>query len=468
VSTVATCTKATSALSADSQARMLDVYASGITSAWHSPVPATPDAASALLAVMAAGPGMGQAAGSAPATPARRLLAETNSTITSSIAGGDNSTPAWSPSYEPAWQVASLLLESATPATSYKSGGDSGLYVGVSNLLGKGYVTAAPALALGPTLLAGDSSQADAAAAANAAVAFSGALAGDCTDADDQPLVNSSACLVPVAAVYVPDATRGLNGNLPAGYSAASGAVAFTVNGQAHAALPCASASCTATIKLPLSSSGSSGASYTCVRVSAAGLVLPSDAAVASSSPRGSCVVSSAGVYLLVAAPAASGSNSTSDGNSTSGGQQEDALPIYTNITGLVRSACVCWVCWRGCAHKTADRLPASQLPTCTHARTHERTHHRPLPCSTTPHTPTTQTLGAPVVAAFEFGMPAHFVFADFVASASAVESFKTGVISQLAANLQIDASSITVTGITQGSIIAMTEIITSTLNAAQ
>jgi hypothetical protein len=312
---------------------MLQVGAAAITAASNSPEPLTPDGASALLAVVAAGVANG-ASTSAAATTGRRLQSDAT---------------AFKPAYDQAATLVSgLLLRSTTPATGYTSAGDSGLYVAVANTLGRSYQGLSPAVVAGPTLAAADSSQADAAAAANVRISFSGALVGNCSSgADDAALTNDAACLVPVVAVYSRDAGAALDGvgistSLPAGFSRVSGAATVMVAGAAAGALPCAAAgACTASITLPVSQPARTNQAFKCVRILSGKMVVVDDAAVVSSAQPSStaaasvtCAVKEAGTYLvgIHAAPEPAGQTGlTGTGNV--------ALATYENVTGLVSEA---------------------------------------------------------------------------------------------------------------------------------
>jgi hypothetical protein len=77
------------------------------------------------------------------------------------------------------------------------------------------------------------------------------------------------------------------------------------------------------------------------------------------------------------------------------------------------------------------------------------------LPCCCSAHPPAVlQTLGQPVYAEFRFAMSASFDFDAFFADATRVQSFKDGVIAQLAASLKLAAGAITITNVYKGSIV--------------
>lgn len=229
--------------------------------------------------------------------------------------------PAFVPDYiEQAYTVAGLLSKSASPASRYVSGGDNGLFVSVSNMLGRSYGSSSGSLVVGPALETTGDASTDS-AAENPQVLFSAALKGPCVDEDGSKLGDApcSDVTVPVRITYLPDAsllvqptataTRKLAAaaTLPADFAFVSGAVTVEPAGSdASGALPCDG--CTATITIPIWEEQQKDTLYYCTQVVDGALVL--DPVVASSgsvtasqttpsAPTVACTVNKAGAYLV-------------------------------------------------------------------------------------------------------------------------------------------------------------------------
>jgi hypothetical protein len=350
------------------------------------------------------------------AAPSRQLLQDNATSPSPAPAAAAAPPPPFSPAYTTeAADVSALLLQSASPASGYKSSGDNGLFVAVSNLLGRSYQAAAPALAVGPDLLESDSSKADPSDKDNVPVSFSGNLVGACTDDNGASLTADGGCQVPVVAVYTLDASPALDGtgltaDLPDGFTPVSGAVMLIVGGAASGVLPCATAGCTAALTFPVSEAADVTSLYKCVRI-AAGKMVMDDVVVgvasrpvsasAAATPTFACHVKQAGAYVVGRYP---------DPSYVAGGVPE--LATYDNVTGY--------------------------------------------------------SVGQPVHVQFKFGVPDSFDFEAFVSDAPRIASFKAGVVRQLAKNLSMAEAAITITGLRQGSIEVDVTFATGDLTAAQ
>ncbi|KAF6251912.1 hypothetical protein COO60DRAFT_1674268 [Scenedesmus sp. NREL 46B-D3] len=361
VSAVATLTKATTQLSQDSKQKMLNVASSGTAAAQLSKKPlAAPDAAR-ILSVLAAGNSMRDvckiaAVCNAQKAATRHLLGLSMPELDLPVSGeatdfsrrmlqdgdalnaaGTNETatnttdpaapaeaapvpveepvaaPAAAPAFVPAFAeqattVADLLAPSATPATSYLSGGDNGLT----------YAAPSTVVVAGPALDASGSS-ASASAADNVQVQFSKTLTAACVDEEGTVLSDApcSDVVVPVRVSYTPDATALLKPAatgrklaaataVPGDFSVVSGAVTVEAPGAAAGALPCDG--CTATVTIPIWEEKQADTLYHCaqivdgVAVIDAAVVTAMDVTMSETSPAVpivSCVVKAAGSYLV-------------------------------------------------------------------------------------------------------------------------------------------------------------------------
>lgn len=243
--------------------------------------------------------------------------------------------------------VANLLLQSTTPATQWASSGDNGVYVGVSNQLGRSYKGLASAVAVGPVAVAGGG-QADATVKDNAVISFSDNLAGTCVD-DAGAAVPGGACLVPVVAVYVTDPAGALDSkssltdSVPDGFAPVSGVVTLKAGSTSTGAFPCATAGCTATVRFPVMETADVSKLYQCFQVADGKVSLSADAVAGAASravtatagdvPTFSCNVKQAGSYLVGKYP---------DPKYSQGGVAESP---YSNIDVVSARAFVrgCW-----------------------------------------------------------------------------------------------------------------------------
>jgi hypothetical protein len=368
---VATLTKATTQISKDSKQKMLNVAGSGIAAAKLSKKPLAAPESARLWSVVAAGNSMHDVCKIAavcnaktasrrhllglsmpeldmpvaePTVVSRRLLQD-NSTAIATVATNDTATnntavdtpaaptpapveepvaapaapPAFAPAFtEQAYTVADLLAPSATPAISYLSGGDNGLFISVANRLGRTYAAASTAVVVGPALEASGSS-ASASAADNVQVQFSKALTAACVDEEGTVLSDApcSDVVVPVRVTYTPDATALLKPAatgrklaaaeaVPADFSIVSGAVNVEAPGAAAGALPCDG--CTATVTIPIWEEKQAHMLYHCAQIVDGATVIDtamataSDVEMSSTSPAVptvSCAVNQAGSYLV-------------------------------------------------------------------------------------------------------------------------------------------------------------------------
>lgn len=240
--------------------------------------------------------------------------------------------------------VVDLLLVGTDPAAGWASGGDNGVYVGVTNHPGRSYQGLATALAVGPVQNA-DGSKADAAVKNNVAISFSGNLLGSCTDANGQPITGDDTCVVSTVAIYATDPagavsdptalTSPADASVPAGFAAVSGAVTLKVGPADTGVLPCAVAGCTANIRVPVFERADPSKLYQCFQVINGVLVL-STAAVATTASRAiegavgevpafTCNVKQAGSYLVGKYP---------DPNYRAGAAESES--VYNNLTTLV------------------------------------------------------------------------------------------------------------------------------------
>jgi hypothetical protein len=372
VSAVATLTKATTQISKDSKQKMINVAGSGIAAAKLSKKPLAAPEAGRLWSVVAAGNSMRDVCKIAAVCDARtasrrhllgmslpeldvpvaeptqvsRRLLQDNSTANATAATNEitaNATvtetpaptptpveeptaapaapPAFAPDFaEQAYTVADLLAPSASPATSYLSGGDNGLFISVANRLGRTYGAASTVVVAGPALEASGSSASNS-AADNVQVQFSKPLTAACVDEEGTVLSDApcSDVVVPVRVTYTSDATPLLKPAapgawrklaaaeaVPADFAIISGAVTVESPGAAAGALPCDG--CTATVTIPIWEERQADMLYHCAQIVDGATVI--DTAVATASdvttssttpavPTVSCAVKQAGSYLV-------------------------------------------------------------------------------------------------------------------------------------------------------------------------
>lgn len=233
VAAVATLSKATQQLSSDTKSKMLSVVDTSIACAKVNKQKVTPDEATRMWAMVAAGHGIAPAgsttaASGAAAGAGRHLLARqeerqlthlkgsqaaglrANSTDAVALSTSTSTSSYWDGSSgsryqlfgppprfllegttaftEPAFlataqAVAALLAASATSGSGYLSGGDNGLYVSVANQLGRSYSAAGAGVAAGP-VLTGTGGAAAATSGSNAMVGFSKPLTSNCLNED--------------------------------------------------------------------------------------------------------------------------------------------------------------------------------------------------------------------------------------------------------------------------------------------
>jgi hypothetical protein len=370
VSAVATLSKATTKISKDSKQKMLNVATSGIAAAKLSKKPLAAPEAARMWSIVAAGNSMrdvckipavcnAQKAArrhllglSLPeldmpvseATDFSRRMLQDNSTANATASANEtatNSTETAAPVEEPAaavdepaaapaapvfvpdfavqgYTVADLLAPSATPATSYLSGGDNGLFISVANRLGRAYATASTVVVAGPALDVSGSS-ASASAADNVQIKFSKALTAACVD-EEGTVLSEAPCsdvVVPVRVTYTPDAAPLLKPAatgrklaaaeaVPEDFAIVSGAVTVEALGAAAGALPCDG--CTATVTIPIWEEKQADMLYHCAQivdgatVINAAVVTASDVTMSETSPAVptvSCAVKAAGSFLV-------------------------------------------------------------------------------------------------------------------------------------------------------------------------
>jgi hypothetical protein len=360
---VASLTKATTQISKDSKQKMLNVATSGIAAAKLSKKPLAAPEAARMWSIVATGNSMRDvckipAVCNAPKAArrhllglsmpeldvpvseatdfSRRMLQDNNSTTNGTAANNTETAPpaeeplveepaaapaapAFAPDFaEQGYTVADLLAPSATPATSYLSGGDNGLFISVANRLGRTYGAASTVVVVGPALDASGSS-ASASAADNVQIKFNKALTAACVD-EEGTVLSAAPCsdvIVPVRMTYTPDASALLkpaaSGRklaaaeaVPADFAIVSGAVTVEAPGAAAGALPCDG--CTATVTIPIWEEKQTDMLYHCAQIVDGATVI--DAAVVTASdvtmsetspavPTVSCAVKAAGSFLV-------------------------------------------------------------------------------------------------------------------------------------------------------------------------
>lgn len=226
----------------------------------------------------------------------------------------NTTTPSFVPVYmADATAIVDLLLQSTTPATQWASSGDNGVYVGVANQLGRNYKGLQSAVAVGPVSAAGGS-QADASVKDNVVISVSDNLVGTCKDESGADVTGGS-CLAPLTAVYVTDPAGALDQKafltdvVPDGFKAVSGVVTLQAGKVFKGALPCATAGCTATLRVPVMESADVSKLYQCFQVVDGKVYLSTDAVAGAASrdivtaagdvPTFTCAVKQVGSYLV-------------------------------------------------------------------------------------------------------------------------------------------------------------------------
>jgi hypothetical protein len=242
---------------------------------------------------------------------------------------------------EDASSVANLLLSSTSPGAGWASSGDSGVYVGVANLPGRSYLGLETVVAVGPVADT-TGSRSDASDKSNVVITLNGNLAGSCTDENGQPITASDTCVVPTEVIYATDpagaidSANPVDATVPSGFEAVSGVVTLRVGSAMDGNLPCATAGCTATLRVPVFETRDVSKLYQCFQVVDGKVVLSADAvataasrditAQAGSAPTFSCNVKQAGSYLVGKYP---------DPRYSAGVSES----VYNNLTTLVSIA---------------------------------------------------------------------------------------------------------------------------------